>query len=122
MSTTKTNRPDIYGETIFMTPAAVAEVKKLLAEQPGDKEKMLRVGVVGGGCSGLSYTMTLDDKAEEFDRVIEIDGVKVVIDEKSLLYMGGTTIDFVKEMLTGGFRFNNPRSVRGCGCGTSFSV
>ncbi|MEE9443961.1 MAG: iron-sulfur cluster assembly accessory protein [candidate division Zixibacteria bacterium] len=108
-------------DTIQITPAAIAEVKRLISKQKEDS-LMLRVGVQGGGCSGLSYAMSFDDKINQYDRVIEINGLKIVIDQKSLIYMGGTTIDFSNELLTGGFQFENPKSLRGCSCGTSFSV
>ncbi|MFH1699562.1 MAG: iron-sulfur cluster assembly accessory protein [Candidatus Zixiibacteriota bacterium] len=108
-------------ETIHMTPAAIAEVKRLIAEQK-EENSILRVGVKGGGCSGLSYAMSFDNKIDEYDRVIETEGLKIVIDQKSLIYIGGTTIDFSTELLTGGFQFENPKSLRGCSCGTSFSV
>lgn len=109
-------------ETIYLTPAAVSEVKRLMNEEKDGDNLMLRVGVQGGGCSGLSYSMSFDTVADEFDKVLEFDGLKVIVDAKSLLYMSGTTIDYTKEMLTGGFKFENPKSSRGCSCGTSFSV
>jgi iron-sulfur cluster assembly protein len=116
------NTPDNKEETIILTPAAVAEVKRHIAEQADNDGLLLRVGVKGGGCSGLSYNMEFTKITEEFDKVFDFDGLKVVIDAKSLIYMNGTTIDFTKEMLTGGFKFTNPMSSRSCGCGTSFSV
>lgn len=109
-------------ETIYLTPAAVSEVKRLIHEENDSDNLLLRVGVQGGGCSGLSYSMSFDTIVDEFDKVMEFDGLKVVVDAKSLLYMSGTTIDYTKEMLTGGFKFENPKSARGCSCGTSFSV
>lgn len=109
-------------DAIYLTPAAVAEVKRLLAGQEDGDGLMLRVSVQGGGCSGLSYDMNFDRIQGEFDSVFEFDGLKVVVDAKSILYIGGTTIDFTKELLTGGFKFDNPNSARNCGCGTSFSV
>jgi iron-sulfur cluster assembly protein len=108
-------------ETIDITPEAISEVKRLIAEQKDDS-LMLRVGVQGGGCSGLSYSMSFDAKVDEYDSIIEADGLKIVVDQKSLIYMGGTTIDFSTKLLTGGFQFENPKSLRGCSCGTSFSV
>lgn len=108
--------------TLSATPAAIAEIKRLIAGQPDPETLMLRVGVKGGGCSGLTYQMSFDRAAGEFDRTFVFDGVTVVVDLKSLAYMAGTTIDFSGEILNGGFRFQNPKAVRGCGCGTSFSV
>lgn len=109
-------------EEIFLTDAAKEEVKRLISQQSDNDSLMLRIGVEGGGCSGLSYVMSFDKTMDEFDSTFDFGGVKVVVDGKSLVYMAGTTIDFSKEILSGGFKFNNPMSARGCGCGTSFSV
>ena len=109
-------------EMIRMTPAAAAEIKRLMAREENSAEVMLRVGVKGGGCSGLSYDMSFDREKGEYDKTMGCDGVTLVVDAKSLLYMAGTTIDFSSEILSGGFRFSNPKATRGCGCGTSFSV
>jgi iron-sulfur cluster assembly protein len=109
-------------DTIIMTPAAVTEVKRLISEEEDNEGLMLRVGVQGGGCGGLSYVMAFDKDKNEYDRTLDFDGLTVVVDTKSLLYMAGTVIDFSKEILSGGFKFANPKSSRSCGCGTSFSV
>jgi iron-sulfur cluster assembly protein len=106
---------------IQLTDIAKNEVKKLLANQ-GKPGSFLRLGVKGGGCSGLSYDVKLDDQIQEFDREFEVDGVKVVSDSKSLVYLDGMTIDFSTELVGGGFRFVNPNASGSCGCGTSFSV
>lgn len=118
----QSNMNETAEETITLTPAAVAEVKRLISLQENNADLMLRVGIQGGGCSGLSYKMEFAREVEEFDRLLEFDGLKVVIDAKSLVYMNGTTIDFNTELLNGGFKFNNPMSTRSCGCGSSFSV
>lgn len=110
------------GHTIHLTPAAVAEIKRLMTEQNLGDDSMLRVGVQGGGCGGLTYLMEFDNVVGDDDRTLEFDGLIVVVDAKSLVYMDGTTIDFSRELLTGGFKFDNPLSARSCGCGTSFSV
>jgi iron-sulfur cluster assembly protein len=106
---------------IQMTETAKKEVKRLLEEKnrPG---VFLRVGVKGGGCSGLTYDVQFDDKTEAFDRVFEFDGVKLVCDSKSFVYLDGMSIDFSTELVGGGFRFMNPNASGSCGCGTSFSV
>jgi iron-sulfur cluster assembly accessory protein len=124
MDETKTNTGTATtGEQLLiMTPAAIAEVKRLIGAQPDNAGMMLRVGVTGGGCSGLSYAMQFDKLAGEFDHTLDFDGLTVVIDAKSLIYLSGTTIDFSTEILSGGFKFHNPNSTRNCGCGTSFSV
>ena len=116
------NKNETAEEAITLTPAAVAEVKRLISTQENNTGLMLRVGIQGGGCSGLSYKMEFAREVEEFDRLLEFDGLKVVIDAKSLVYMDGTTIDFNTELLNGGFKFDNPMSTRSCGCGSSFSV
>lgn len=107
---------------IRLTPSAVGEVRRLMTEQKLDDDVMLRVGVKGGGCGGLTYRMEFDTAVTDTDRKIEFDGLTVVVDDKSLAYMDGTTIDFSRELLTGGFKFENPLSSRSCGCGASFSV
>ena len=83
----------------------------------------LRVGVKGGGCSGLSYVMDFDDKTEEFDEVIQLDrGLKVVIDRKSVLYLYGTELDFSDGLNGKGFQWGNPNASRTCGCGEGFAL
>ena len=99
---------------------AKSEVQRLLGqEKPGS---FLRVSVKGGGCSGLSYDVKFDQAQQEFDRVFETEGVKIVCDSKSLVYIDGMTVDFSRDLVGGGFRFVNPNASGSCGCGTSFSV
>jgi iron-sulfur cluster assembly protein len=84
---------------------------------------LLRVGVKGGGCSGLSYVMDFDDTTEEFDEVVEVNGgLKVVIDRKSVLYLYGTELDYSDGLNGKGFQWINPNASRECGCGSSFAV
>ena len=98
---------------------AVFKYKK----EEGKPDSFLRVGVKGGGCSGFSYDVRLDDTVDEkVDRTYDCDGVKVVCDVKSLLYLTGMTLDYTQEMLGGGFKFINPNATGTCGCGTSFAV
>ncbi len=106
---------------ITVTDAAIAHVKKLQEEQDL-KDYALRVGIQGGGCSGLSYTLGFDSEIKEKDKVLEFDGIKVVVDPKSLLYLGGTTLTYEESMMGGGFRFENPNAKRTCGCGSSFTA
>ena len=107
-------------ETITLTPQAVKEVRRLIAEQ--QKQDMgLRVGVKGGGCSGLSYSLNFD-APKEGDNVLEFEGTKVLVDPKSLLYLAGLTLDFSDSLQGRGFKFINPNASRTCGCGESFSV
>ena len=106
---------------INLSENAQKEVKKLVAVQ--DKANaFLRVSVKGGGCSGMTYEVRLDDKQNDADRVFEVGGVKIICDLKSLLYLDGMTVDFSNELVGGGFRFVNPNASGTCGCGTSFAV
>jgi iron-sulfur cluster assembly protein len=107
---------------ILISDTAREQVKKLI-EQQAKPGAFLRVGVKGGGCSGLTYDVKLDDKIGEFDRSFEFkDGIKVVCDSRSFVYIDNMTIDFSAELVGGGFRFVNPNATGSCGCGTSFSV
>lgn len=106
---------------VTLTDAAVAEVKRLMDLQ-GITEGGLRLGVKGGGCSGLSYTINFDDKIGEYDTVCDFDGVKVLVDAKSAIYLSGMTLDFQKDLVSGGFKFINPNASKTCGCGESFSA
>ena len=106
---------------INLTDTAKDEVKKLI-EQRGRPGSFLRVGVKGGGCSGLTYEVRLDDQVKEYDRVFEEDGIRVVCDSKSLVYLDNMKVDYSRELVGGGFRFVNPNASGSCGCGTSFSV
>ena len=105
---------------ITLTLQALAQVKQLLEQekQPG---VALRVGVKGGGCSGLSYMMGFDPAIREQDVTYEQDGVKIVVDPKSHLYLDGTTIDFQGGLGGTGFAFQNPNAKSSCGCGSSFN-
>ena len=107
---------------ISLSERAVSELKGLLAEN--NKEgAALRVWVAGGGCSGLSYGMALDDgEAEEGDVVMEDQGIKIYVDGLSLKYMTGSVIEYVDDTLGGGFKIENPKATKSCGCGSSFST
>jgi iron-sulfur cluster assembly protein len=106
---------------ITLTPAAVQQVK-LLIQKRGNAKLCLRVGVKGGGCSGLSYVMNLEENPTERDLVYEIDGLKVMVDKKSARFIQGIVLDYtVKNLLEGGWKFTNPNAQRSCGCGTSFT-
>lgn len=118
MESTETTAP---GPVITLSDAAVKEVKRLLNVQ-GITEGGLRVGVKGGGCSGLSYTVNFDDKIGQYDSVYEIEGIKVIVDAKSAIYLQGTQLDFHKDLIGGSFKFVNPNANKTCGCGESFSA
>ncbi len=105
---------------ITMTPVAIAKVKAILAER--EEEAGLRIAIIGGGCSGFQYQMTLEKESNENDKVIEIDGLKVFIDSRSLLYLNGTAVDYVDGENGSGFRFDNPNEKTTCGCGESFEA
>ncbi|MFQ5708316.1 MAG: iron-sulfur cluster insertion protein ErpA [bacterium] len=107
---------------ITVTTKAVAEIKKLLEQEDTDGLIGLRVGVKGGGCSGLSYYLDFAKEAREGDKIIETDGIKVLLDPKSALYLKGTELDFSDGLNGTGFTFRNPNAQRTCGCGSSFSV
>ncbi len=106
---------------IELTEPAKNEVKRLLTQEKKE-DWGLRVGVVGGGCSGLSYTLAFDEKPNSNDSVFDIDGIKVFVDPKSYLFLNGMTLDYSTELLTGGFKFVNPNATRSCSCGSSFSA
>ncbi len=105
---------------ITMTENAARHVKKFLDKR--GKGAGLRLGVRTSGCSGMAYVLEFVDEVQPEDEVFEDHGVKIVVDKKSLLYIDGTELDFVKEGLNEGFKFNNPNVKGECGCGESFSV
>jgi iron-sulfur cluster assembly accessory protein len=105
---------------VEMTEAAARRIARIVAAQPG--KLGLRVSVEGGGCSGFSYKMDLADSRNDDDIAIERDGATVLIDDLSLVYMGGSVIDFVDDLMGQSFQIKNPNAVASCGCGTSFSV
>ncbi len=105
-----------------LSEAAIKHVKELKQSQSLPDTVFLRMGVKGGGCSGMSYLLEFDSEMGPHDREFQIDGVKVVCDKKSYLYLNGTTLDYVQQGLTGGFTFVNPNAKSSCGCGTSFSA
>lgn len=109
-------------EEIMITPKAAAQVRRLKAENNIPETHGLRVGVKGGGCSGLSYVLAFDEAPKEKDKILEIEGLRVFIDPKSLFYLSGTVLDFSDGLNGKGFVFNNPQATRTCGCGNSFGV
>jgi iron-sulfur cluster assembly protein len=106
---------------LALTETATKHVKKMLEEQKL-QGVFLRMGVKGGGCSGLSYSLEFDSELGPHDKKFDVDGVTVVCDAKSYLYLNGTTLDYVTQGLQGGFTFINPQAKSSCGCGTSFTA
>jgi iron-sulfur cluster assembly protein len=104
---------------VTLTDIAAEKVRGYLAEQEG--EAGLRVGVRGGGCSGFQYQLALDE-LREGDQVFEHDGIRVIVDEASLHYVDGSTVDYTESLMGAGFQVNNPNVVAACGCGSSFRV
>jgi iron-sulfur cluster assembly accessory protein len=100
---------------------AVEKVKEIMNQQ-NPAPLGLRVGVVGGGCSGFSYQMNFENEANPIDRVFEFGGLKVFVDQASLMYLNGTKIDYVESLEGAGFKFENPNVKTTCGCGSSFTV
>ncbi|MEP0767527.1 MAG: iron-sulfur cluster assembly accessory protein [Fimbriimonadia bacterium] len=108
------------GAPIELTDAAAERVRALLAREANPAAR-LRVGVKGGGCSGLEYVLKLDANVRPNDIQLEVRGVPLLIDAKSLPYIKGSVLDYTGQLIGGGFRVNNPNASRTCGCGTSFT-
>ena len=106
---------------IEMTPRAVENIRGI-RDKEGDPGAALRVSTSGGGCSGLTYNLKFDKEIGPLDKVFESDGVKIIVDAKSYLYLNGMTLDFTEGLNGKGFVFNNPNAKSTCGCGESFSV
>lgn len=107
---------------IYVSDKAKTQVQHLLQDAARGSDYFLRVSVVGGGCSGLSYKIDFDNEQKPMDQVFENNGLKVVTDLKSFLYLVNTTLDFSDGLNGKGFHFNNPNATRSCGCGESFAV
>ena len=107
---------------IQVTDRAVKRIKIAIAKEGiSPEEGGLRLGVLGGGCSGLSYSIKFDTRPRERDRIYEFDGVRLFVDPKSFIYLHGMTLDYEETLMRQGFNFINPNSTRSCGCGSSFS-
>ncbi len=106
---------------VQLTNEAIAEIRRMITKEAPREGLGLRVGVKGGGCSGLSYFLNFDQKKEK-DAELDFEGLKVYVDPKSELYLNGTTLDYVDTLQEKGFRFMNPNANKTCGCGESFSV
>lgn len=107
---------------IEVTNQAAAQIRALLSEDGKLETHGLRMKVIGGGCSGLQYQLSFDDQVRDIDAEIEIEGVKVIVDEKSALYLVGSVLDFVDTLQESGFKIENPNASNTCGCGQSFAA
>ena len=106
-----------------LTEKAAAKIRELLAKEGVSPENGgLRIGVQGGGCSGLSYAMRLETQARDRDKVFEAFGARVFVDPKSFLFLNDVTLDYREEVMRRGFVFENPQASRSCGCGSSFTA
>lgn len=106
---------------VQFTESAIKRLRAVLAKQGNTPDLRIRVGVRGGGCSGLSYVLDVDTKVTDKDDLYEVDGLPVVIDRKSRRFLEGTVIDYSFQNLLAGFVFHNPNAERSCGCGSSFT-
>src|SRR6516225_1917117 len=119
--TPTTTTPEVKKAPITLTPNAVAKVKEIMAQQ-NPVPAGLRVGVVGGGCSGFSYSMQFENSAGMMDKTFDMDGLKVYVDATSVMYLNGCMVDYVETLEGAGFKFENPNVKSTCGCGSSFNV
>src|SRR5688572_7841470 len=120
VTTTPTEVPHKAAPLIF-TPTAIAKVKEIMTQQ-NPVPAGLRIGVVGGGCSGFSYSMSFENAAGMMDKKFNFDGLQVFIDATSIMYLNGCVVDYVETLEGAGFKFENPNVKSTCGCGSSFSV
>jgi iron-sulfur cluster assembly protein len=120
---TKTGEGVVSAPAIHLTERAAKQIRKLLEKEGVSPEVGgLRVGVQGGGCSGLSYAMRLDTQPRERDKIFEAFGARIFVDPKSFLYLHGTTLEYEETLMRQGFVFQNPNAERNCGCGSSFTA
>lgn len=122
MSDVMTQQAPVLEDDIVLTERAAQEVFTIKKNNSIPDNHALRLGVKGGGCSGLSYVLAFDDNIKEKDIILEKHGVKIIIDQKSMFYLSGTTLDFTDGLNGRGFVFNNPQATKTCGCGSSFGV
>jgi iron-sulfur cluster assembly accessory protein len=106
---------------VILTPSANTKVREIMATQD-PLPAGLRIGVVGGGCSGFQYSMSFENQAGMMDKVLNFDGLKVFVDATSMMYLNGCVVDYVETLEAAGFKFENPAVKSTCGCGSSFSV
>jgi iron-sulfur cluster assembly accessory protein len=122
MATTTTTTPEVKKTNpVTMSQNAVAKVKEIMAQQ-NPVPSGLRIGVVGGGCSGFQYSMNFENGAGAMDKVFDYDGLKLFVDATSLMYLSGVNVDYIETLEGAGFKFENPNVKSTCGCGSSFNV
>ncbi len=120
-ATTTPTTDAVKAVPVSLTPQAIAKVREIMTTQipvPAG----LRLGVVGGGCSGFQYSMSFENQAGMMDKVLTFDGLKVFVDSTSLMYLNGCVVDYVETLEAAGFKFENPSVKSTCGCGSSFSA
>ena len=111
----------LKNKLLSLTPNAIKHLKSILEDSP-DAKKAIKLGVKNGGCAGMAYTMDYIDEVNETDEYIDIEGIKLVIDPKAILFLLGTEMDYQKSTLNSGFIFNNPNQTDACGCGESVTL
>ena len=116
-----TTAPVVDSKPLGLNGTAIAKVKEIMAQQ-NPVPAGLRVGVVGGGCSGFSYSMSFENGAGMMDKTFDFEGLKVYVDATSLMYLKGVNVDYIETLEGAGFKFDNPNVKSTCGCGSSFSV
>jgi iron-sulfur cluster assembly accessory protein len=117
-----TNIPEVKKTPpVSLTSSAVSKVREIMAQQT-PVPAGLRIGVVGGGCSGFQYSMSFENASGMMDKIVRFDDLKVFVDATSAMYLNGCTVDYVETLEAAGFKFENPQVKSTCGCGSSFSV
>jgi iron-sulfur cluster assembly protein len=106
---------------VTLTPSAIEEIRRLMSAEGFNKDQLLRIGVKGGGCSGMTYVLGFDSKTEK-DQSFDIDGIPVIMEKAHGIYLMGMEVDWQDGLNSRGFTFNNPNASKTCGCGTSFAV
>jgi iron-sulfur cluster assembly accessory protein len=121
MATTTTPNVETTPKPVNLTPTAASKVKEIMSQQ-NPLPSGLRIGVVGGGCSGFSYSMSFENAPGVMDKVYTFEGLKVFVDATSAMYLNGCVVDYVETLEAAGFKFENPNVKSTCGCGSSFNV
>lgn len=112
---------NIKNKLLSLTPSAIKQLKSILEDSP-ETNKAVKLGVKNGGCAGMAYTMDYIDEVRDTDECIEVDGIKLIIDPKAILFLLGTEMDYQESTLNSGFIFNNPNQTDECGCGESVTL